>query len=163
VDPTSLAAAVKEYSWAFTGLAAGAAALWAVFTYRGKVREDRRKAALARFEKFLTMRAEFWSDNSLRAVHSSPQASPGEKYSFMAFVEKIALMVQSDLMSIDIAFYVFGYHIIRIYENEEFWRDFYDARNDDGYWRLYATFSRRILAYSRQYAGRKFPVDRYRF
>lgn len=160
---------VKEYRWLLTGLATLIAAIWTLYTFKKKVDGEGREAALKRFEKFLSIRNDFRSDEIITNVRKQILGEPNvvatyvEKIRFMDFVEQIALMVQSNLMSEDIAFYIFGFEFVEAYNRKEFWTEDILGARESGYWRLYRHFSERMVAYQKRYPREEFPVDTFRF
>ena len=67
-----------------------------------------------------------------RSIWSS--VTDDDRYEFLTFYERIALMLQSDLITPELAFYVYGVELIRTYEIPEFWIS--NNKPDDKYWQL---------------------------
>jgi hypothetical protein len=60
---------------------------------------------------------------------------------FAAFIEHVALVTKSGLISYPLANYEFGFYAIRCWECAPFWDDLCDdAKQDDPYWALYREF-----------------------
>ena len=80
------------------------------------------------------------------------------KLKFLGFYEELALMVNSKLIKKEVAFYMFAYHVIRIWESENFWF-FNDADNNkirevdrnSIYWSLFKKFSTEMIAYQKYF------------
>ena len=60
-----------------------------------------------------------------------------EKYEYIGFFEEIALMVNSGLISPEIAHYMFSYYATRCWQSDLFWND---INRDSLYWIVFRKF-----------------------
>lgn len=65
-----------------------------------------------------------------------------EKINFLGFFEKIALLINSDLIKEEVASYVYGFYVIKCYESINFWSE--EMEKDSQYWRLFHSFALRM-------------------
>ena len=68
-------------------------------------------------------------------AHSSIQ----ERRNFVGFLEEIALMVNSRLISPAVAQYMFGYYVLLVSRSEPFWEG---LERGDVYWKLFNQFAK---------------------
>jgi hypothetical protein len=155
---------------------------------------------LARFEKYQSINDEFEADEEIGRVRTAASedenackanridvilkgdnlvnVSYDDRYKYMAFYEQLALMIQSKLITEDIAFYIFGFELIQTVfgtailrtvfgdmllegrYNPNFWKD--NDSPDDPYWGLFKSFAEDMLAYQTRYPS-KFPVKTFSF
>jgi hypothetical protein len=96
----------------------------------------------------------------------------------LAFIEEVALLVQSKLMSMDVALYYFGSDLIRSYHSPRWWEEISGSRTDP-FWELFRSFGLRLhkiaVAYGASPNGvappkaaaegavHRLTVERYRF
>jgi len=59
------------------------------------------------------------------------------KLYYVGFFEEVALMVNSGLIKIEVAHYMFGYYAIRCWDNDYFWSD---VNRETPYWALFRDF-----------------------
>ena len=64
-----------------------------------------------------------------------------DKRDYLGFFEEIALMVNSGIIRIELAHYMFGYYAIRCWESDCFWGD---VNRDSQYWVLFKEFVRKM-------------------
>ena len=62
-----------------------------------------------------------------------------EKIKFLGFFEKIAFLINSDLLKEEISAYVYGFYIIKCFDSENFWDA--DLDKDSPYWKLFHKLS----------------------
>jgi hypothetical protein len=140
--------------------------------------------ALARFEKYQsineyfeeskeTSRVRNAADNDYNAQVSGNNSiilsgsnwkvvQKDDKYLFISHYEQMALILQTGLITEDIVFYVYGYELIKVDGNDNFWKN-NDSR-EDPYWKLYKHFCEEMLAYRERYKPEfQFPVSKYKF
>ncbi|MGA8699420.1 MAG: hypothetical protein WB689_37455 [Xanthobacteraceae bacterium] len=102
---------------------------------------------LKRFEKFQDMQRRFREDKSIARVlrflypdqYPDQQAnvSKADKFVFMGFYEEIAIMINSGLISPDLAYWTIGLDAANFYEIEPAFRD-------DRTWTLFNSFARKV-------------------
>ncbi|WP_445216195.1 hypothetical protein ACKWRH_28300 [Bradyrhizobium sp. Pa8] len=126
--------------------------LWGVWVYRSQKKRDHElevaKDRLSRFEKFQEFQKRYREEDALIKVrqwiyseqHSStglPKPSDYELQQFMGFFEEIAIMINSGLMSDDLAAYTIGIDAARFY-------DTVTTYHGDPYFRLFNSFALRM-------------------
>ena len=79
----------------------------------------------------------------------------------MSFYEQIALMVQSGLITEDAAFYIYGFELMKAYDDLGFWQN--NDPKDDKYWQLFHNLYQRTHAYLDKYKDQPFPVGIFTF
>jgi hypothetical protein len=106
---------------------------------------------LARFEKYEELSKDWSDDKEIQEIivllDDDPQGKlatihPSKKEAFVGYYEEIALMLESGLLKKRIAYYMFGYHTIRCYENKNFWTD--DMEFESPYWSLFRRFAEQM-------------------
>jgi hypothetical protein len=128
-----------DYGWL-------ASAVGAVIVFAVKTASDRRDAAQKRFDKFVVMRTRYDTDPAIQATlgfinqNETKVASPEDNTAYKAFVEEVALLVQSKLMSVEVAFYYFGSDLIRAY----LLPSWVNESPPDPFWGLFRSFARRL-------------------
>ncbi len=60
-----------------------------------------------------------------------------ERRDLLGLFEEVALLVNSGLIRVPVAHYMFGYYVIRCWESNHFWRD---VNRDSIYWTLFQDF-----------------------
>lgn len=63
------------------------------------------------------------------------------KIEFIGYYEKIALLVQSNVIEKNLAFYFFAYYAIRCWQSNAFWKD---LNRNGAYWRLFANYAQEM-------------------
>jgi hypothetical protein len=106
---------------------------------------------LARFEKYEELSKDWSDDKDVQEIivllDDDPQGKlakihPSKKVAFVGYYEEIALMLESGLLKKRIAYYMFGYHTIRCYENKSFWTE--DMEIESQYWSLFRRFAKQM-------------------
>jgi hypothetical protein len=64
-----------------------------------------------------------------------------DRLRFLGFYEKVALMLNSGLISENVAYYMFGYYAIQCYDNAYFWQK---VNKDSSFWSLFVEFAKRM-------------------
>jgi hypothetical protein len=108
-----------------------------------------KQGAQKRAEQFVEMRKRFKESDSFRELAALIEENDSklaavpfkDKRDYLGFFEEIALMVNSGLIRIEVAHYMFGYYAIRCWENDYFWSD---VNRDSQYWVLFKDFVRRM-------------------
>ena len=128
----------------------------AIYVYQREKRRDLKLAEnndrLKRFEKYQEMQKRYREDQSINAVLQAmyPDQYPhhkvrltevptGQKYVFMSFYEEVAVMVNSGLMSSDMAYWTLGLDASNFYNMEETW-------HGDRTWALFNSFAQKVAA-----------------
>jgi hypothetical protein len=140
-----------------------AAVLGAVIVASKWLFEYTRKARLERFNKYEEMRKRTDRGKLSGALDKldesgTPEASSivftdEEMESVMEFYEEIALMFNSRLISPAVAYYMFGYYIIKSNTSPEFSAKYQDLRGkykDVEFWRVFENFRARMVKYHRR-------------
>jgi hypothetical protein len=123
--------------------------LWGLWVYRSQKKQDHElevaKDVLSRFEKFQELQKRYREEDVLIKVrnwiyskdHISNMPSDYEMQQFMEFFEEIALMINSRLMSFDLAAYPVGSDWVRFYE-------MVTTHHDNQLFRLFNSFALRM-------------------
>jgi hypothetical protein len=136
-------------------------------SYQQRTAEIASKNKLDRFNNYLIANTYFENDKNINAVRDAAESgnwstvTKDHRYYFMAFYEQVALMMQSGLISEDAAFYIYGFELMRAYEDPEFWHN--NDPKDDKYWELLRHLYERMFKYSKRYEDRPFPVKDFTF
>jgi hypothetical protein len=126
----------------------------AILTLVKGVSEYVLQGAQKRFEQFLAIRKKLDEEDSFTRIINALDDTPdelndiniitiGEKRYFLSYFEEIALMVNSDLMPLEVAHYMFGYYAIACWESKQFWANMEDEKSDD-YWALFRAFAKQM-------------------
>jgi hypothetical protein len=123
-----------------------------VGTFLKAIVEYKRQNAVKRFEIFQAMNRRF-DDNeflSLRELldddsQELSQTNYTVKHNFLGFFEELAISVSSNVMSRDVAFYMFGYYAIRCWESKEFWKGEKLIEKGSIYWSLFRDFALQMI------------------
>jgi hypothetical protein len=153
MDWHAIGESVKGITEVVTAVVAVVALIVTAGTYFHNKKRDHDLAVkserLKRFDKFQQMQSRYVADHAFvkvrkwiyREQHGQDQniATPSEfeMHLFMAFFEEIAVMINSDLMSDDLAAYNIGIDAARFY-------DVVDAYHDDRYWVLFNSFAKKM-------------------
>lgn len=124
-----------------------------------------KQGALKRAEQFVAMRKRFKENDSFRELASLIeddssgllQESFKNKRDYLGFFEEIALMVNSGLIKIEVAHYMFGYYAIRCWESKYFW---HDVNRDSPYWALFKNFVDKMRKMEEAFV---YDEDKFRF
>jgi hypothetical protein len=116
-----------------------------------------------RAEQFLDMRKRLKENDTFRELAALIEMNDPEllkvpfkdKLYYVGFFEEIALMLNSGLIRVQVAHYMFGYYAIRCWDNEYFWSD---MNRNTQYWTAFKDFVDRMKAIeaSFKYDRRKF-------
>ncbi len=141
--------------------------IFGLFQYRKSLLQKRS-------EQFLRMRERYVDNPEFQELFSLLETDNERlrnlsykiKLKFLGFYEELALMVNSRLIKKEVAFYMFAYHAIRIWESKNFW--FFDDTGDNTirevnresiYWSLFKKFSSDMSEYQK-YFIKKMDNDR---
>jgi hypothetical protein len=123
-----------------------ASAIAAVCTFLWKVAVDSKEARLKRFDKYQEMAKRTDKpplSTVIDALRKGPAAvtalSKQNKEDYMAFLEEVAVMKNSQLIRAEVAFYMFGGDAIASKNSPEF-RDGFKPWGDELYWSVYEKF-----------------------
>ena|ERR1700737_4651808 len=113
--------------------------------------EYKRQNAVKRFEIFQSMNKRFDEDKFTRLRELLDADSPAleasshtEKHNLLGFFEEIAISVNSKVMSGEVAFYLFGYYVIRCWRSKNFWKGEKMISKESIYWALFRSFALRM-------------------
>jgi hypothetical protein len=135
----------------------------ALFALAKGVYEYVRQGAQRRAEQFIEMRKRLKENDTFRELAALLETNNPklesvpykDKRDYLGFFEEIALMVNSGLIRVELAHYMFGYYAIRCWESDQFWSD---VNRDSQYWVLFKEFVRKMkeIEDSFTYDERKF-------
>jgi hypothetical protein len=117
----------------------------ALFTLIKGVYEYVKQGAQKRAEQFVEMRKRFKENDAFRELAALIESNDSKlisepfknKRDYLGFFEEVALMVNSGLIKIEVAHYMFGYYAIRCWESDFFWSD---VNRKSSYWALFRDF-----------------------
>ena len=120
-----------------------AVAIWSL--YRGVV-EFRLQGTQKRAETFLKKQAEYFGNkafNEIRTLLESDsqaltQVSVEDKRAYLNFFEEVAILKNSNLMSDELVFYMYGYYAAVCVQSENFWSN---INKDKAYWVVFLSFA----------------------
>ena len=123
--------------------------LGSLLTFFKGVLEYSRQGSEKRANRFFKLEHEFLSNAAYKTICNYlenddlelSKISYEDKVSFLGFLEQIALLVNSKLLSIEVASYVYGYYVMKCAESKNFWTKELDRESD--YWILFFSFSRK--------------------
>lgn len=121
----------------------------ALFTLAKGVYEYVKQGAQKRAEQFVAMRKRFKENDTFRELAALIETNDPKlmsepfknKRDYLGFFEEIALMVNSGLIKIEVAHYMFGYYAIRCWESDYFWSD---VNRNSPYWVLFKDFATKM-------------------
>lgn len=121
--------------------------LGSLITFFKGVVEYSKQGSEKRADRFFKLEHEFLSNASYKNIcnllesdsHELSKISYEDKVSFLGFLEQIALLVNSKLLSIEIASYVYGYYVSRCSSSKNFWTE--DLDKNSSYWSLFFSFA----------------------
>jgi len=142
IDIVGLIEDHKDFVTILLGTVGGAFALWR-WRVDQKWRRDElarsnaeaeREGRLKRFEKYQQMQSRYRQDESIQAVFrwlypehyhdgdkTRPQVTTNDKLNFMGFYEELAIMVNSQIMTPEAAYYTFGVDAVEFWQKEASW------------------------------------------
>ncbi len=130
----------------WTDIAAVLAACVALLTFIKAVIEYMKQGAQKRYEMFNQIRQRFKQDEMFKEIcdllerddHKLRDIPFKEKRDFLGLFEEISLMLNSNLLSKEVAHYMFGYYAIRCWHSDNFW---HDVNRDSIYWIVFKKFA----------------------
>jgi hypothetical protein len=113
------------------------------------VLEYSKQGSEKRADRFFKLESEFLSNTAYKNICNLLESDDLElskityedKVSFLGFLEQIALLVNSKLLSIEMASYVYGYYVIKCADSKNFWTEELDKKST--YWNLFFSFSKK--------------------
>ena len=130
-------------------IAAIIAAVVAIASLAKAVLEYVAQGAQKRAEFFFGLERRFWDNPQFKEIcdgleHERTELTDipfKDKLQFLNFYEAIALALNSKLISVDVAHYMFGYYATRCLDSKRFWEgvDF-----ESPYWGLFKDFAHRM-------------------
>ena len=75
-----------------------------------------------------------------------------DKRDFLGFFEEVALMVNSRLIRLPVAHYMFGYYALLCWRSEKFWGD---LERGSIYWALFRDFAERLAEEEQRFRFRR--------
>jgi hypothetical protein len=119
--------------------------------------EYNRQNAAKRFEIFQGMNKRFDDGNFMKIREYLDNDDPElekfdytSKHNFLGFFEELAISVNSKVMSIEVAYYMFGYYAIRCYSSIHFWGGDKMLQKDSVYWSLFRQFANKMQVMERR-------------
>jgi hypothetical protein len=94
------------------------------------------------FANSSTARKRFRESSTLSTTirKTCPQSPPNEKRYFLALFEQVAIFVNSGLIPVGVAHYMFGYYAITAWDTPAFWENMAPNERADPYWAVFRTF-----------------------
>jgi len=110
-------------NWTIAG-----SAILAVGTFFLSIKEKREANKISRYKAYVRLEDNFNQDKEFQKFvdlldedgEELKSMSTASKYRYMGFVEEVAIAVQNELISKNLAFYMFGYYAIRARESDNF-------------------------------------------
>jgi len=145
-------------------LAIIAGAMIALVTFFTGVLEYARQSHFRRAEQFVQMRRRFLEtplfQEILRLLATDDPALREipiqDRRNFGGFLEEVALMVNSRMISRQVAHYMFGHYVVLTDRSVNFW---HDLDRDEVYWQLFRRFAREM----RELKAKPVRIKRLRF
>jgi len=118
-----------------------------------------RQGTQKRAEHFIEMKKRFKENERFREIsalleNDDPKLASEpykNKRDYLGFFEEIALMVNSGLIKVEVAYYMFGYYAIKCWKSDNFWK----IKNKSGksqyinresqYWILFKNFAEKMV------------------
>ncbi|MDI9635670.1 hypothetical protein QPK87_13610 [Kamptonema cortianum] len=133
---------IKDVSIVIAGMVALITLVTGVIQYARQGRQ-------LRAAQFIEMRRRFFDDPSFKSILSllakddpSLAALPvQERRNLVGLLEEVAIMVDSQLIRKELAYYMFGYYVRLIANSEHFW---VDLDREGAYWRVFNAFAKSL-------------------
>jgi len=138
-------------------VAAVVGAAIALLTLVKSLAEYQKQGAQKRAEQFLQLRDRFAQFKDLFILlEADDEALRAQVYdrklAFLGFYEEISLLLNSNLMRLEVAHYMFGYYAIRCWDSSNFWSD---VNRNSPYWAAFADFAKRMNAIEKQFVFKR--------
>jgi hypothetical protein len=157
---------VLQHGQAASAMVAAVALIWGVGQgLYGYWKQNR----LARFEKYSALSKDWSEDKNVQKIKQLLEDDPEEelleipyteKEEFVAVFEEIALMLESGIIRIKIAYYMFGYYTLLCEKNQNFWQD---MDRDSHYWTLFFRFAEKMKAIERKVLAHPETIKKWSF
>lgn len=133
---------VKDVSIVVAGIVAFIGLLSGAIEYMRRGRQERA-------QHFLDSRRRFLEDPSFRHILNLLATDDEalcnipiqERRNLVGFLEEVALMVDSKLIRLEVAHYMYGYYVLLVADSKHFW-DGLDP--DSQYWAVFRRFAQRL-------------------
>lgn len=133
---------VKDVSIVVAGIVAFIGLLSGAIEYRRRGRQERA-------QHFLDSRRRFLEDPSFRHIlnllatdDAGLSAIPiQERRNLVGFLEEVALMVDSKLIRLEVAHYMYGYYVLLVANSKHFW---VGLDPDSQYWAVFRQFANKL-------------------
>ena len=118
--------------------------------------EYARQGTQRRAEYFLKMRDRIFGDDDFNMVQFAiddgseekiSEISLAQKETFLSFIEEVAVLKNSKIINVDIAYYMFGYFAISCWNSDYFWSD---IDRNDRYWTVFKKFAEQMIEYKQK-------------
>ena len=127
------------------GIALIVGAIVALVTLIKGVFEYTKQGAQKRYEMFSQVRSKLKDTREYQEICSSLEENSERllniefkhKRDFLGLFEEVAIMLNSRLISKEVAFYMFGYYAIRCWESSNFWSG---VNKESLYWSVFSNF-----------------------
>lgn len=108
-----------------------------------------RRGRQERAQHFLDLRRRFLEDESFRRIlnllatddEALSTLPIQERRNFVGYFEEVALMVDSRLIRLEIAHYMYGYYVLLVADSKNFWGGL-DPESE--YWSVFRAFAQRL-------------------
>jgi len=119
-----------------------------------------RRGRQERAQHFLDLRRRFLEDESFRRIlnmlavdDEALTALPiQERRNFVGYFEEVALMVDSRLIRLEVAHYMYGYYVLLVADSKNFWPG---LEPESEYWAVFRSFARRLRTMARHPSDKK--------
>lgn len=127
----------------------------ALITFLHGVLEYGRQGHQARAQNFVEMRRRFLENELFRQILNLlatddprlEQVPVQDRRNFVGFLEEVALMVNSRLISRSVAHYMFGYYVLLTDQSKHFWQD---LDRPSVYWSVFRNLAEKMHAEAKQ-------------
>lgn len=114
--------------------------------------EYRRQRRHIRAQHFIDLRRRFLENERFREIldllasddPALASQSIQDRRNLVGFLEEVAIMVDSRLIRMDVAHYMFGYYVHLVADSEHFWEG---LQPDSEYWTLFRQFVKELYAF----------------
>lgn len=119
-----------------------------------------KQGAQKRAEHFLTMRKRLKENDAFKLICALLEMDNSElldvpfkdKRDFLGLFEEVAIGLNSGLIRLSVAHYMFGYYAIRCWESQHFWED---VNRDSIYWIVFKDFVDQMSAEEKNFRYRR--------
>lgn len=133
---------VKDVSIIVAGIVAFIGLLSGAIEYRRRGRQDRA-------QHFLDLRRRFLEDPTFRHIlnflasddEALSKIPVQDRRNLVGFLEEVALMVDSKLIRLEVAHYMYGYYVLLVANSKHFW---HGLDPDSQYWAVFRRFAQKL-------------------